>query len=149
MRTILVALLLVTGAACEKSKAPRAEIAPAVTPQKKEKGGDGKAEVEFFGTWSAGEVKAAKVLFVTQSEPCLPVPGTPTRFGEAKLDAPGPLFAEFYIPQGTKGHSCVYGLDESGKVIGAADSSQNPMTFEGEGEVMKAKLEYVLKAVGP
>jgi hypothetical protein len=148
MRTILVALLVVTGAGCEKSKAPRSEVAPSVTPQKKEKGGDGKAEVEFVGTWSAGEVKAAKVIFVTQSEPCLPVPEKPTRFGEAKLDvgAPGPLFAEFYIPQGTKGHSCLYGLDEAGKVVGAADSTQNPMTFEGEGEVVKTKLAYVLKA---
>ncbi len=145
MRTLFVALLIVTVCSCEKSKAPVAASAP-VAPTKVKNDTAGKAEVEFFGTWAAGEVKAAKYVFVAQAEPCLPVPASSTRYGETKLDAPGPLFAEFFIPQGTKGHACVYGLDESGKVVSAADSTQNPMSFEGDGEVIKAKLEYTLKA---
>jgi hypothetical protein len=147
MRTLLLALLVATIAGCEKSKAPPPAAAAAPFAEKRLKDSAGKAEVEFFGSWSAGEVKAAKVVFVVQAEPCLPVPEKPTRFGETKMDGPGPLFAEFYIPQRTKGHSCLYGLDETGKVVSAADSTQNPMTFEGEGEVMKAKLSYELKAV--
>lgn len=145
MRTLLVALLML-GSACEKSKAPPAVAAAPGAPARQKDDTAGKAEVEFFGTWSPGTVKAAKYVFVTQAEPCLPVPEKPTRYGETTLDAPGPLFAEFYLPQGLKGHSCLYGLDEAGKVVSAANSTQNPMTFEGEGEVMKAKLEYLLKA---
>lgn len=139
MRTLLLAVMLVAATACEKSK-----TAPAPAKAKEDK--SGKAEVEFFGTWSAGEVKAARYLFVAQAEPCLPVPEKPTRFGEEKLAKPGPLFAEFYVPQGTKGHACVYGVDEAGQVVSAADSTQNPMTFQGEGEVIFGKLDYALKA---
>ena len=142
MRTLFTALLIVTFSSCEKSKAS----AP-VEPKKSKADSAGKAEVEFFGTWAAGEVKAAKFVFVAQAEPCVPVPEKPTRYGEQKLDGPGPLFAEFFIPQGARGHACVYGLDESGKVISAADSTQNPMSFEGEGEVIKARLDYALKAL--
>lgn len=142
MRTLCVAVLIVTFCSCEKSKAPASAPVEA-----KKKDTAGKAEVEFFGTWAAGEVKAAKYVFVAQAEPCVPVPEKPTRYGEAKLDAPGPLFAEFYIPQGTQGHACVYGLDESGKVVSAADSTQNPLTFKGEGEVIFGKLDYALKAL--
>lgn len=143
MRTLLLAALLVAATSCEKSKtAPAAPAAPAKAKEDQ----SGKAEVEFFGTWSPGEVKAAKYLFVAQAEPCLPVPEKPTRFGEEALKKPGPLFAEFYVPQGTKGHACVYGLDEAGKVVSAADSTQNPMTFKGEGEVIFGKLNYELSA---
>lgn len=141
MRTLFVALLLVTFTSCEKSKT---EVTPA--PKKVKDDTAGKAEVEFFGSWSAGEVKAAKYVFVAQAEPCTPVPEKPTRYGEEKLGAPGPLFAEFYIPQGTVGHTCVYGLDEEGKVVSAAGSTQNPMTFKGEGEVIFGKLDYALTA---
>jgi hypothetical protein len=134
MRAILFLVLL---AGCEKSKAP----APVPAPVK-----DEKAEVEFFGSWEPGEVKAARYVFVAQAEPCLPVPQKPTRFGELKLEKPGSIFAEFYIPQGTVGHSCVYGLDDAGKVVSAAGSTQNPMTFKGTGEVIFGKLDYALKA---
>lgn len=140
MRTLFLALSVVAGVGCEKSKAPEG------APRKVKEDTAGKAEVEFFGTWAAGEVKAAKVIFVVQEEPCLPVPAKPTRYGETRLDAPGPLFAEFFIPQRATGHACVYGLDEAGQVVSAASSTQNPMSFEGQGEVMKAKLDYVLKA---
>ncbi|MDP1825278.1 MAG: hypothetical protein Q8L48_18620 [Archangium sp.] len=142
MRTLLLALPLLTFLSCEKSKTDAAPTAP----KKVKDDTAGKAEVEFFGTWSAGEVKAAKYIFVAQAEPCTPVPEKPTRYGEEKLAAPGPLFSEFYIPQGTVGHTCVYGLDETGKVVSAAGSTQNPMTFKGEGEVIFGKLDYALKA---
>ena len=139
-------LLLVTVCAlcgCKKD-APVSEKAEARAEKQKERA-SGKAEVEFFGTWKlGGELKPAKVVFVAQLEPCAPAPDKPTRLGEAALTDQGPLFAEFFIPQGTVGHACVYGLDESDKVMGVASSSQNPMTFQGEGEVIKAKLEFVV-----
>ena len=141
MRVLALSLLLLC--ACEKSK-----TAEAPAPPKKEKPDTaGKAEVEFFGTWTTGEVVAAKYVFVAQAEPCLPVPEKPTRFGEVKLDKPGPLFAEFYVPQGSVGHACVYGLDDAGKIVTAANSTQNPMTFKGEGEVIFGKLDYALKGL--
>lgn len=147
MRTLFFAVLLAVTASCEKSKAPaQAEPAPAEVKKKEKPDTAGKAEVEFFGNWSTGDVKATSFVFVAQAEACLPVPEKPTRFGEAKLDKPGALFAEFYIPQGTVGHACVYGLDEAGKVVSAANSTQNPMTFKGEGEVIFGKLDYALKA---
>lgn len=147
MKTLVAALSLLALLACqEKKAAPAPAPTPPPAPSKAEERKSGKAEVEFFGKWSPGEVKAAKVLFVAQAEPCTPVPEKPTRYGETTLDEPGALFAEFFIPQGTKGHTCVYGLDASGKVVGAATSTQNPMTFEGEGEVIFGKLDYVLTA---
>ena len=147
MRTLTFTLILIVTASCEKSKAP-AQPAPAPVEAKKKDKPDtaGKAEVEFFGNWSAGEVKAASYVFVAQAEACLPIPEKPTRFGEAKLEKEGALFAEFFIPQGTVGHACVYGLDEAGKVVSVANSTQNPMTFKGDGEVIFGKLDYALKA---
>ncbi len=141
MRTVLLTLVFVAVTSCEKPKSAD----PARQKAKEDKAA-GKAEVEFFGNWSPGEVKAAKYVFVAQAEPCLPVPEKPTRFGEAALVKPGPLFAEFYVPQDTVGHACVYGLDEAGKVVSAATSTQNPMTFKGAGEVIFGRLEYELKA---
>lgn len=151
MRPHLLAVSCLALFACEKSKpaavaAPPAPAPAAEAPKKEKPNTAGKAEVEFFGKWSAGELKPAKVLFVAQAEPCTPVPEKPTRYGEHTLTEPGPLFAEFFIPQGTVGHACVYGLDAEGKVIGAAGEKQNPMTFQGEGEVIFGKLEYTLAA---
>lgn len=146
MRILAVALLIVTVSACEKSKVPPVGAAAPVEVKKEKFDTTGKAEVEFFGTWSAGDVKAATYVFVAQAEPCLPVPEKPTRYGEEKLKAPGPLFAEFYIPQGATGHACIYGLDEGGKVVSASTTGQNPLTFKGEGEVIFGKLDYALKA---
>ncbi len=147
MRTLVCALLVVAAMSCEKSKtAPVPATAPVPEAKKVKADTAGKAEVEFFGSWSEGEVKAAKYVFVAQAEPCTPAPEKATRFGEETLTKPGPLFAEFYIPQGTVGHACVYGLDEAGKIVSAANSTQNPMTFKGEGEVIFGKLDYALKA---
>lgn len=135
----LVALVLVVG--CEKSKAT-----PGTVAAKKEQKASGKAEVEFFGSWETGGVKAEKVMFVAQLEPCAPVPDKPTRLGEQVLETPGPLFAEFFIAQGTTGHACVYGFDGSGTVVGVAGSTQNPMRFEGAGEIIFGRLGYTLAA---
>jgi hypothetical protein len=104
------------------------------------------AEVEFLGSWNAGDVKFATATFVAQREPCVPVPEKPTRFGEMKMGAPGPLFAEFFITQGETGHACLYAFDEAGKVVGVASSKQNPLKFEGAGEVMFSKLDFALQA---
>jgi hypothetical protein len=142
MRTAL--LLCVLWCGCKKEAAVEAPASPRAETEKQR--ASGKAEVEFFGKWSAGEVKAAKVIFVAQAEPCVPVPEKPTRFGEATLPNTGNLFAEFFIEQGTRGHACLYGLDETGKVVGASDTKGNPMTFEGQGEVMKSNLEFTLTA---
>lgn len=149
MRTLSFALVIAVASSCEKSKAPVADAPKAAPVEVKKVKSDtaGKAEVEFFGNWNPGPVQAAKYVFVAQAEPCLPVPEKPTRYGEATLDKPGPLFAEFYIPQDTVGHACMYGLDATGKVVSAANSTQNPMTFKGEGEVIFGKLDYKLEAV--
>ncbi len=135
----LVALVLVVG--CEKSKAT-----PGAVAAKKEQKASSKAEVEFFGSWETGGVKAEKVMFVAQLEPCVPVPDKPTRLGEQALETPGPLFAEFFITQGTRGHACIYGFDGTGTVVGVAGSTQNPMLFEGAGEIVFGKLGYRLVA---
>ncbi|MEW5737934.1 MAG: hypothetical protein AB1938_03355 [Myxococcota bacterium] len=106
-----------------------------------------RAEVEFFGDWKPGAVKAAKVLFVAQEEPCLPVPATPKRYGETVLDKPGPFFAEYFIKQDSRGHVCVYGYDEKGAVVGAASWEKNPLRFFGEGEVIFANMDFTLAEV--
>jgi hypothetical protein len=75
------------------------------------------------------------------------VPGKPTRYGEEPLKAPGDFFAEFFIAQDTRGHVCVYGLDEQGTVVGAASWEKNPLRFFGEGEVVFANIDLTLAPV--
>jgi hypothetical protein len=118
---------------------------PAVAPGPKEH--REKAEVEFIGTWSPGAVKAAKVLFVAQAEPCLPVPEKPTRYGETVLKTPGDFFDEYFIPQDSRGHLCLYGYDEAGQVVGAAAWEKNPLRFLGEGEIVFAGINLTLAEV--
>jgi hypothetical protein len=93
------------------------------------------AEVEFSGDWKSNGLAAARTEFVAQAEPCLPVPEKPTTLGTQKLEKEGPVFAEFFIPQGTKGYACLYSRDETGKVVAAASYPKNPLTFEGAGEI--------------
>lgn len=95
------------------------------------------AEVELVGKWSS-KVKAARHAAVAQVEPCLPVPASPKRFGEVTLppEAHDSLFAEFFIPQGTTAHLCVYAFDDQGAVIGAVTIPETPKRFEGLGELM-------------
>lgn len=106
-----------------------------------------KAEVELGGTWSAGSVKAAKVMLVAQAEPCLPVPEKPTRYGETVLKAPGEFYEEYFIEQDSRGHVCLYGYDEAGKVVGAAAWEKNPLRFLGEGEIVFAGINLTLAEV--
>lgn len=106
-----------------------------------------KAEVELGGTWSLGAVKAAKVLFVAQAEPCLPVPEKPTRYGETTLKAPGEFYDEYFIAQDSRGYVCLYGYDEAGKVVGAASWEKNPLRFLGEGEIVFAGINLTLAEV--
>src|SRR5688572_3863507 len=103
MRTHLLLVSMLALAGCKESKDSKPSTAEAKPVEKKQELADGKAEVEFFGQWGTGEVASTKNIFVAQAEPCTPVPEKPTRYGEATLDKPGPLFAEFYIPQGTVG----------------------------------------------
>jgi hypothetical protein len=140
-RPLLAVTLAVFLCACpEKKSAPAAAVAPPAVK---------KAEVEFAGKWSRNEVAAAKVVFVAQLEPCLPVPAKPTRFGEEVLKGEGQLFAEFFIPQGTKGHACLYAFDAAGAVVGTASYDKNPVTFEGEGEVVVGPMTMSLVTLAP
>lgn len=142
MRIALIPLMALM-CACPKKAEESAPKAP--PPASVVKPAPKTAEVEFFGEWKKGGVKAAKVIFVAQAEPCTPVPEKATRYGEQKLDTEGNLFAEFFPDQGAKGYACVYGLDASGKIIAASGTAENPMTFEGAGEVIKANLKFELQ----
>jgi hypothetical protein len=139
-RTLIAATVVLLLSACPEKKTTPVAVAPA-PPQVK------KAEVEFTGDWSRNGVTAAKVIFIAQAEPCLPVPAKPTRFGEEQMKSEGHLFAEFFIPQGTAGHACLYGLDEAGKVVAAASYEKNPLTFQGEGEVVVGPVKLALVSV--
>jgi len=104
-------------------------------------------ECEFVGTWKPLDPPPAAVSFVVQLEPCLPVPATPTRLGEEKLQQPGNFFAEFFITRGSKAHLCVYATDEKGAVVAAAAYAKNPVTFEGEGEFVTRHIDVELAPV--
>lgn len=130
--------------ACPKKDEPKrvaASEAPAVSPT----GAKSKtAEVEFFGNFSPGKTKVAKSFFVVMEEPCSPVPVEAHLFGKVELTAEK-LFAEFYPPQGSRGHLCAYGLDAAGKVVAYAAFGKNPVTFQGEGEVIVDHIDLTLE----
>lgn len=108
-------------------ESPKTPVGMAVPPD---------AEVEVIGTWRSG-VKAAQHVAVAQKEPCLPVPATPTRYGASvTLSAQGALFAEFFLPQGTVAHVCLYALDDTGAVVGAVTMPDTPKVFSGLGELI-------------
>jgi len=87
MRTVLIPLVVLMCACPKKSEdAPKTAAPPPATVVKPP---PKTAEVEFFGEWKAGGVKAAKVIFVAQAEPCTPVPEKATRDGEQNLHAEG------------------------------------------------------------
>jgi hypothetical protein len=148
-REWLVALLLLgCGRCAEKPQAPAVVPKPADAPRPpRPVAHTERAEVEFFGEWKPGGPKAARVVFVAQAEPCLPVPATPKRYGETVLEAPGSFFAEYFIPQDARGHVCLYGYDAQGAVVGAASWKKNPLRFFGEGEVVFADIELTLDEV--
>jgi hypothetical protein len=94
------------------------------------------AEVEVVGQWRSKVPGAKQHVAVAQVEPCVPVPARPTRFGEAAtLEGEG-FFVEYFMPQGTRAHVCLYALDEKGAVVGAATVPDTPRVFEGLGELM-------------
>lgn len=156
MRRLLVLLVCGGALGCPKKESPPTAPAPAEqlalppslkTPAAVPPLPD--AEVEVVGTWST-KVKAARTIAVAQAEPCLPVPERPTRFGgEQALGEPGPLFAEFFLPQGTTAWVCLYGLDEAGVVVGAVAVPGTPQTFGGIGELMVGPHTVELTPVPP
>lgn len=94
------------------------------------------AEVEVVGQWRSKVPGAKKHVAVAQVEPCVPVPAKPTRFGdEVTLEGEG-FFVEYFLPQGTRAHVCLYALDEQGAVVGAVTMPDTPRVFEGLGELM-------------
>jgi hypothetical protein len=108
-----------------------------------------KAEVELFGKWNENEVKVASARFQVQAEPCLPLIEKPTVFGSKKLAAPGIFADEYFIPQGSSGHICLFGIGEDGKVNSAATFEKNPVVFQGSGEVVFKDLEMNLNPIVP
>jgi hypothetical protein len=144
MRKVCVAALVVLAFGCEKKPAA---VAPPVVEAKAAPVAESKAEVEFTGDWSRNGVTAEKVIFVAQLEPCLPVPAAPTRLGEEVMQREGPVFAEFFIPQGTVGHACLYGLNAAGAVVAAASYEKNPLTWKGVGEVVVGPMKFALAPV--
>lgn len=109
--------------------------------------GSGDAEVEFFGNFSTGGIVDVKEsFFVAQAEPCLPLVREPKIFGSVRQNV-DKLFAEFFIPQGSKGHLCAYGANAKGEVIATATYAKNPVTFQGEGEVIFGDVNLKLVAL--
>ena len=134
---LVVALLALAACPRKKEEAPSPPAA-AVAPKPKT------AEVEFFGTFKPGTVKAARAVFVAMQEPCSPLPAEAHLYGQKDIDV-DKLFAEFFPPQGSKGYLCVYGLDAAGKVVGWAAFAKNPVTFQGEGEVVIDHIDVTLE----
>lgn len=141
MRTACaVAVVLLLSGCPKKDKEARGSDPEAEKPKGKP------AEVEFFGWVKPGKVTPARTIFVAQAEPCRPVPHEVHPYGKTELTAEK-LFAEYWPEQGTVGHLCAFGLDEKGQVIAAASYAKNPVTFEGEGEVIFDHVELELKAL--
>jgi hypothetical protein len=139
-------------AAAVAAPAPAAVPAPAAAAAEKTDAstalaGSGDAEVEFFGNFSTGGLADVKEsFFVAQAEPCLPLVKEPKIYGSVRQNV-DKLFAEFFIPQGSKGHLCAYGADAKGNVIATATYEKNPVTFQGEGEVIFSDVNLKLVAL--
>lgn len=124
--SLLVLFVLTVG--CQK----KAEVAPAAAPPPAKR-----AEVEFVGQWKRNGIESATVEFVAQKEPCLPIPAKPTTLGTHPFTTPeGRFLAEFFVEQGTVGHACLYAKDAQGVIVAAASYEKNPVTMQGEGEVV-------------
>lgn len=121
--------------ACPKKEEPKREApraAPATT------------EVEFFGTVTTDAVKVSKTVFVAMQEPCSPVPAEAHLYGQLQVTEVQ-LFAEFFPPQGSKGHLCAFGFDEAGRVVAFAAYGKNPVSFQGVGEVIFDHVDLKLE----
>ena len=139
MRTLCVVAVLLLCACPKKGESGKAGEDKPVNKAKP-------AEVEFFGSVTPGKTKPAKTVFVAQDKPCRPVPAQITAYGKTELTAEK-LFAEYWPAQGTVGHLCAFGLDEAGKVIAVGVYGKNPVTFEGEGEVIFDHVDLELLAL--
>ena len=115
-------------------------------PKKEEPPKVATAEVEFFGMIDKGTTAPAKMLFVVMQEPCSPLPAQPHVLGQSEI-ANVKLFTELYLPQKSVGHICLFGLDESGRIVASAAHAKNPLTFEGVGEVLVGGLDLKLEAL--
>jgi hypothetical protein len=106
-------------------------------------------EVEFLGNFDPGKVKAKRYVIYISKEPCDPIPAEITRLGamEFVIGNPPNYFLEIFPPQGSTGHICAVGLDESGKIVGVAKAAKNPVAMKGEGEVIFDKMDLTLKPV--
>jgi hypothetical protein len=139
-----LACLLLAGPGCKKSpEAEPGKSEPGVGSQKPDP--DKAAEVEFTGDWKS-TVTAKVYYFVLQKDPCQPMTANTTTYGATPLAKPGPLFAEFFVPQGTLAHVCLFAKDEAGKVVGVASYEKNPVRLEGRGEIVVGPLSLVVAA---
>lgn len=139
---LAAALLLLVG--CKKDAPPK----PAEPPKPHlPKARDDLAEVEISGDYTKGATTPASVHLTVLDVPCLPVPRDAKVMGQ---DVPTNehFFLEIFVPQGTKGFICMYGLDAAGKVIAEAEFEQNPFLMQGQGEV-EAHLKLSLKPLAP
>jgi hypothetical protein len=107
-----------------------------------------KAEVEVGGTWSPGSTHPKKVYVAVMESPCLPVPAEPKMLAH-DIPTNERFFMEIFVPQGTKGFICLYGLDEMGKVTSAGAWEKNPFLMQGEGEVVPPNVTVTLEPVAP
>jgi hypothetical protein len=140
LRWSLVVLIVgCVGASCQKKADPApAASASGAVPAKR-------AEVEFVGQWARNGVEVASVEFVAQKEPCVPVPTKATTLGTHPFTgAEGRFLAEFFVEQGTVGHACLYGKDAQGVIVAAAAYAKNPVTMQGEGEVVIGPMTLAL-----
>ena len=133
---VCAAVLVLT--ACPKKEEPAAVVAPAPAAKV------ALAEVEFMGKVAYKLPGVTKAIFVAMKEPCSPVPAEPQLFGHSEVTQEQ-LFAEFFPPQGTVAHLCVYGFDAAGQVVAAAAYAKNPVTIQGSGEVIFPALDLKLE----
>ncbi len=148
MRCALSAVLLLLACSCKKEAPPVPPPPPPVRqlgqlPPPSQK----RAEVEVGGTWSPGSTHPAHTWVAILDTPCVPVPAAPKVFG---TDVPTRerFFLEIFVPQGTKGYICLFGLDDAGKVVAAAGWEKNPFVMQGDGEV-RATASMTLEPVAP
>jgi hypothetical protein len=117
----------------------RANVVPEPQPE-------APAEVEFMGNVSKGKVAAARLVFVVARGPCT-ADSTELDVIEQTDVSEGKLFSEMFFPQGTVAHLCLVALDAKGQQVGHAGYPKNPVTLQGQGEVMVTDLELSLAPV--
>lgn len=148
---VLAVCSAVLALGCPKKEQPAAEAKPAPTPTPAaavKAAPPAQAECEFTGSWSPGTTKAARYAFVAQGGPCR-TGAAGAQLGSMSLAEPGSFFAEFFVPQGSTGHLCVFGYDPSGAIVAVGEPAGNPVRFEGEGEVMFTNLTVTVAALDP